>query len=483
MKLILRYLLGVLILCIAGFFVGNYLATKKVKTLLAEEKSLSYADLRVNAFAGIMNLEQVKFEDEAKEIQIISITLNVDVIHYLLEKELIIENIDAEGLNLKLTSKSTDTSKKTDKLDNVVIKKVNLENSKIVYFKDDNMIFEALDLNLKANEISWPVDSNFKWLENESLKLKAKSLNYDLDKLHALKSEGFSFQHSKMVFSNFSIVPKFSKKDYINQISSEKDLMDLKTKSLEISGFQLKTIDSLLDFYSKEILMNSSKFSIYRDKTIADDTSFKALYSQSLRELGFKIKIDSLLVRDLNITYQELLDKDRKPGEIKFNSIQAQVSNIHNTLEAEKSEIHLKANAKFTDKSDIYFNYRFVPDNEYFRISTLLKQVEDKSINGFFAPAMRMKLDGKIDKIETSFTGNNTELKGDFTIGYEKLKLDILKKDGSKNNLASLFGNVFMKNKNVDKKLSLENVEREATKSFWNYVWTFHLEGLKKSML
>jgi hypothetical protein len=125
----------------------------------------------------------------------------------------------------------------------------------------------------------------------------------------------------------------------------------------------------------------------------------------------------------------------------------------------------------------------FVPDHEDFFLSTLLKRVEDKSVNGFFAPAMRMELDGTINQIQTSFSGNNTQMNGDFQIAYKKLKLNILNKDGGKNNFASLLSNVFIKNKDVNTTYKLKEIERDNTKSFWNYVWTFHLEGLKKSLL
>jgi hypothetical protein len=74
-------------------------------------------------------------------------------------------------------------------------------------------------------------------------------------------------------------------------------------------------------------------------------------------------------------------------------------------------------------------------------------------------------------------------MNGDFQIAYKKLKLNILNKDGGKNNFASLLSNVFIRNKDVNTTYNLKEIERDNTKSFWNYVWTFHLEGLKKSLL
>jgi len=304
-----------------------------------------------------------------------------------------------------------------------------------------------------------------------------------MNTLHDLTSEVFTYSDQSLSFTNFSIEPNFTKSEYVKHVETEKDLMNMKSKLLKISGFGLQKKDSLLHVVSNKIQIDSTNFNIYRDKTIADDTSYKALYSKALRELNFQLSVDSLMISEMELTYQELLDVDRKAGEIKFNAVQAQVLNIHNSINAEQPDIKVEAKAKFTEGSEIVFNFNFVPDHDQFYVSTYLKQIEDKSINGFFAPAMRMEMEGTINEIKTSSTGNNTEMNGDFSIAYEKLKLNILKKDGSKNNFASLLSNAIVRNKDVDNQYELEKVKRDQTKSFWNYVWTFHLQGLKKSLL
>ncbi|MGX1024486.1 hypothetical protein [Psychroflexus sp. MBR-150] len=485
MKKFIRYLFFIILFLVLSFFTANYFVSKKIKGLLNDNSTFSYSAFQVNSFSGNLNLEDVEFIDIAKTIRIKEIDINVDIIHYLIHKEIKIEIIDAEGLDLvfDLSSNSKKENKSNSELDIISIEKINLKNAKITLEDGDKTVFEASHIDLKVKDISMPLIDNYKWLENKSLQAEADSLFYDLDDLHVLKSERFTFKNHSIQLSNFKIEPKFSKSDYINHIKTERDLMDLETKFLKFSQFNFQKKDSIIYITSKKIQIDSSNFNIYRDKTIADDTTIKPLYSKALRELGMKLKIDSLSVLDLNLTYQELLNKNREPGTIKFNAIQGDVVNLHNFLKNENPDIKAKLKAKFTEQSDIYFNLSFVPDHERFYLSTLIKKVEDKSINSFFAPAMRMKLDGQIDEIRTSFNGNNSELNGDFKMAYKQLKLNILKKDDSKNNFASLISNIFVKHKDVEESFKLENVKRNKTKSFWNYVWIFHFEGLKKSLL
>jgi len=193
--------------------------------------------------------------------------------------------------------------------------------------------------------------------------------------------------------------------------------------------------------------------------------------------------VDSILVSKLAINYQELLHRDRPPGEINFESVDAQITNLHSGINKENSEIAVIASGKLSKQSQILFNMSLKPNQERFKVSTLIKDVEDSSVNTFFAPAMRMKLDGKINRIETTFTGTNSEANGEFRIAYKNLKLKILNKNGGENHFASLLSNVFVNNKDVDKTLKIDKVKRDTTKSFWNYLWNFHLKGLKQSLL
>jgi len=483
MKIYLRYILIFLILIIAGYITINFLVSKRIDSLLSEEKNLTYSGISINSLTGSLGLEDVNFTDTSKQIYIETIDINLDLIHYVINSKIRIQNVDADGLDLKIISSPDSEKISNKKLDFTQIDKLQLKNSKIRIKKENKTDFTISNFQLEIEDLQWSSMEDFSWLGNKTLRIEAEDLRYELDLLHNLKSEKFLYENARFTLSEFSIEPKFKKSNYVKHIETEKDLMTLKSKAIQATGFDFENKNSLKSIVFNKILIDTTSFNIYRDKTIADDTSIKNLYSESLRNLNFQLSIDSLLVSNLNLTYQELIDKDLKPGQIQFNSIQAEITNIHNSLKADHPNIKVQANAKFTENSEILFNYNFVPDHEQFYVSTRLRQIKDSSINDFFGPAMRMKLDGEINDIKTNINGNNSKMNGDFSIAYKKLKLNILKKDGSKNDFASLLSNVFIKNKDVDDNHKIEVVERDNTKSFWNYVWNFHFQGLKKSLL
>ncbi|WP_026302519.1 hypothetical protein [Psychroflexus tropicus] len=484
MKSLYRYVIAIIFILIAGYFISNFIIANKIESLLEEENSIAYSSLKVNSLIGNLNVRDFEYKTEGKKININQIDLNVDLIHYLFQKDIKIDVVTAENLSIDvdLSSSKNSTAKKAE-FDITSIKKIELSNIDLILRKNDKVLFKASKANINAEDLTWPLDQNYKWLNNKSLDIRASTLFYDLDDLHIMKSEAFSFKGESLAFSDFEINPKYTTSEYVNHISKEKDLMNFKAKAIKINKFSFQSKDSLKHILSKHIQIENSDFSIFRDKTIRDDTSVKPLYSRALRDLDFLLEIDSISISKLNLTYQELLQKNHKPGKITFNAIHGQITNLHNITKRKDSMIFANFKAKFTDQSDIHFKLKLLADSDNFEVNTLITKVEDRSINGFFAPAMQMELDGTIDKIEASFQGNNTELNGSFTMAYKKLKLNVLEKDGSKNNFASLLSNALVQNNNVNHSFELKHIERDRSKSFWNYIWTFHSKGLRRALL
>jgi hypothetical protein len=486
MKKTLSYIVIVSSLFVIGFIIADLIISNEIKKRLSKEPSLSYKSFNVNVLRGSLELNGFKFYDSIRDIQADYIYLNVDVLHYTLEKKIRIENLEVDGLNLEYNSTLTqvDNNKKTiNAVSPVEIKAIKVSHCSIEYTTAKGKILRINEIDLATKNVRWPLYKNFDWLMDDSFTIKAKDLNYDLDDLHKLDIADLSFENKKVNLKNFRIKPKYTPQSYVKHIKVEKDLMDVEAKLISLEGLELVQNGDKLQLSLDKILVDSTNFNIYRDKTIADDTSYKPLYSESLRDLEFDLLVDSILVSKLAINYQELSHRNRPPGKISFESVDAKITNLHSGINKENSEIEMIASGKLSKQSQILFTMSLKPNQERFKISTLIKNIEDSSVNTFLAPAMRMKLEGKINRIETAFTGTNSKANGEFSIAYENLKLKILNKKGGENHFASLLSNVFMNNMDVDKTIKVDKVKRDITKSFWNYLWKIHLKGLKQSLL
>ena len=484
MKKIIGYPILILLILMLGFYISNYFATKRVKDWLADNSSISYEKLNINIFSGNLKLDDFHFKDKRQKIKVVDLNLSVDIFTYLTNDKINIKSIDAENVDLNLTQTTENENDRSVDFDTINIDKIHFKNVKLSLKEKSEAFLKISDLNFKAKNISWPFADDYQWIKNSSIKVDAGALRYDLDDLHFLKSDNVTFDKNTLSFTNFAIQPTYSKSDYIDHIKTEKDLINLKTSSLAIADLDLtKQKDEKLRLHISEVQISDSDLNIYRDKTIADDHSIKPLYSQALREIGFQLQVDMLSLSSLDLTYQELMQKNEKPANLTFNSIKGQITNLHNQMETKNPEIKAGFQGKFSPNSKIDLRLSFVPDHERFYVSTYLNKIKDQSVNSFFEPAMNLKMDGQIYEIKTSISANNTKMSGDFNMAYDNLKIDVLKKDGSKNGFLSTVGNIFVKNNDVKETVKINNLKRDKTKSFWNYIWSFHREGLKKVML
>lgn len=484
MKKFLLYATLLIIILIIGFFAIDYYVAKKVKNSLDKQSSISYKELNINTFFGSLSLEDFHFDDDFQNVKVKKCDVSIDIFDYLMQDEIKIESITAENLDLNLNQSKDDKNESSFDIDTLNIDKIHLKNAKLSLRNKSEKLLDITKLNIQADNISWPLADDYLWLKNSNLKVDAVEFRYELDELHFLKTDNFTFDKKTLSCTNFTIQPKYSKSDYIDYIKTEKDRIQLKTSSLAINNLYLsKEKNKKLRLHIPQMQINDSDLNIYRDKTIADDHSIKPLYSQALRELGFQVQVDTFSLSSLDLTYQEFINKNKKACEIKFNSIKGQVTNLHNSINANQPEIKAGFQGKFTPNSMIDFRLNFVPDHERFYISTFLKNIEDQAVNGFFEPAMNLKMDGRIDEIKTSISANNSTMSGDFKLTYDKLKIDVLQQDGSKNGFLSTVGNIFVKNNDVKETIKINDLKRDKTKSLWNYIWSFHLEGLKKVML
>lgn len=483
-----KYIVFILVALIGiGFFVTQSIIENRLHDKLRSVDALSFDELNFSLIDGSIRLNKMKFLDPAIEASAETLTLNLAQWSYWTSKVLRVEKFEANQLYFHQKSNSALGREADDKaqfdIQKLNIENVYLQNSTFVLTTKANKQFQLKGIHLTINDIEGPVNKLSTWLSNQNLDLTAQSLDYTMNSLHDLQSGKIHFNKNQLTLEDIAVIPKYSKDEYSEYIENEQDLMTLQAQRLSILDFNSSQVDRQHHFYASQILVDSVDLEIYRDKSVVDDTSIKPLYSKSLRDLDFGLQVDSVKVRHLNLAYLELYEKNKSPGHIVFNAIDAEVLHLHNHLGAESPSIKVKASGEFTKDSSINFYYNFNPRDDNFDVSTELTQIHDKSLNSFFAAANQMKLDGKIDRIKTTFSGNNNHLNGRFDIEYKKLKLKILKKDGTENRFASLITNAFIKNRDAKAGFDLKSIERNPTKSFWNYIWSFHLNGLKQSLL
>ena len=218
-----------------------------------------------------------------------------------------------------------------------------------------------------------------------------------------------------------------------------------------------------------------------------DDTSIKPMYSDMLRNMPFLLNIDTLDVKNTRIVYEERMKADRDPGKVVFSNLDGEITNLTNFTTNDKfPETRIKASASFMDEAPLSINWNFRVDNrsDWFAIDGNMGTLSAQSINGFLRPSMNVIAEGSIESMSFDFSGNRNKAKGGLNIAYEDFKIEVLKKDGTeKSGFLTTIANIFVKN-NGESGEKINNdleIERDKTKSFWNYLWSCIKKGALKT--
>ena len=123
--------------------------------------------------------------------------------------------------------------------------------------------------------------------------------------------------------------------------------------------------------------------------------------------------------------------------------------------------------------------------NDYFTITGYTGDMPAADLNLFTEPYLKVRAKGEISRLAFAFNGDKKTISGTFKMLHKDLKVETLTKNGNKNVIVSAIANIFIKNDSGPNPpaIVIENVERDNTKSFFNFLWRGIEAGLKKTLV
>jgi hypothetical protein len=345
-----------------------------------------------------------------------------------------------------------------------------------------NFEIEALQLNPKAsserNKITYGnfylTGNDFKWAVN----------TYD-----NLRIDDLEVTNDQAIFQGFKFRTKYDKDEYSTLLKQERDHFDLKIQAITFSDLDFGFNDAeRLYLKSDKVLVNSPNVEIYRDKLVADDHTHKPLYSKMLRELDIELGLDTIQISNGTIAYLEKVNSDKPVGRLDFSQLDATISNLGNTYNTESTSIAV--NSRFINNSPLKVNWNFrVSDTtDQFVFKADLGRFQAAHMDQFSQPNLNVDFNGELQQTYFTISGGPQLSRIDLKIKYDDFEVLILKKDGKeKNKFLSTIVNIFVSKDSEADKTNFrygqsDHIERDVTKSVFNYVWLNIKQGLLSAM-
>lgn len=505
-----KIIIGTVVVTVIILIALQFIAKSKLDDYLHNELpvfvELSYDNLSLNILLGSVSIDRAKISLynsdgivyghlQAKKLAV----NNFSLWDYVFNKKYSVKEVIATDPNFNYYPFHKDTV--NDKPTNeqgvhpvITIDHFRIENGSYQQYKNekDSVRYSLDKLRLSLTNIA----SKTAQKENSQLpfdfdltELSAQNIFVDLNKYESLRVRTLSTDDEMVKLDSLRLVPKYSETALSKILKRERDHISMLVPEIAIYDLNHKSVirDNLLDCDSVRI--KQADLVVYRDKRVSDDERYKKLYGKMLRELSFKINISKVNIDNSYISYAEKVNTQNRAGRIFFSDVSAGIENLSN-LKENTAETKIKAKALFMGKAAMELDWKFEINNsnDTFIATGYFKDFNASIANTFFMNNLHVKVAGQVSEIYYTFSGDAVASTGDLKMKYDDFKLAILDKDGKeKKKFLSSIGNLFVKNSSdsePDKfKEGKIKVERNTTKSFFNYLWINLEDGLKDVLL
>jgi hypothetical protein len=280
---------------------------------------------------------------------------------------------------------------------------------------------------------------------------------------------------------------------------TRKDKFTLKFDSVQLNNFDFLFYHKYRTISCSSMTLTGGNFDIFSNpnKTQTFNNKITSFPNVAVHKIKSEIKIDTVIIKHVDINYSEFNTKSRQVGTISFNNTNARVLNFtNNKIALQKNNIgKIQVSSHFMGhgKLDVTFVFNLTDKNASYSYKGSLGTMGLQAVNPATIPLAMIKISsGTLKALNFDFKADSKRSKGKVTILYNDLKVNILRADTTnallkKKLVESLFANIFiLKHDNPDKEGEIPrsfnvNYTRPVATTFFSTLWQTLLLGIKPS--
>ncbi|MBN7814115.1 hypothetical protein [Algoriphagus pacificus] len=366
----------------------------------------------------------------------------------------------------------------------------------------DRLAFEGI--NFQLDDLNLDLLGDTKNVNPQLLLEKDLSLsltNYHLmsdDSLSQVKIGKIRYLGNDLILDDVVFGPAVGRYNYLNQQGFQADAIDAMVKTVKLEKIDFDTYFSTKKLKAKRLIFDSLELDVFRDKRLPlKEGVYKPMPQALLRSAAIDVEIDTVLVKDGIIRYQEFAPKAMLPGSIYFGDLNLAMTPFIMTKEGEEYPVmstDLFATTKLMGEGDVVLNGKLFYEYPYpMDIEVEMGEFDLTSINNMVSRGVFVKvLEGKVTDGKWDFTVDDEIAQGKMNFHYEDLKIEFLdsltlERGTGKLNLLTFLANTFTKNSNPRKFFnntvtSKIYYERDQSKFIFGGWWRATFSGLKGAL-
>lgn len=326
-------------------------------------------------------------------------------------------------------------------------------------------------------------------VNNYSSKTANGLYNY---KINAIK---FSSLTSQLNISGLSLNP-VNKATFFNK--SQHERYQLRLDSLQLNHFDFFNYYKYRLLHASSLALSNGALEVMANPVNhpgdgADKV--KSFPNVGLFRLNTDLKIDTVVVKNINATYSEYNIKSNETGSVYFNNTSGQLLNITtNAIALQKNNTaKVQLSTYFTNrgKLDLQLAFNLTDPMHALSIKGRLGPMDLRVLNPTIMPLGMVKVNtGSLKQFSFNIHANQYQSTANIGLLYNNLNISILKQDTlfdklKKRQIASLYANIFIvKHNNPDApgtqpRTAFVQLTRTPDMAFFKFMWQTLLTGIK----
>jgi hypothetical protein len=307
----------------------------------------------------------------------------------------------------------------------------------------------------------------------------------------SVKDVRLDLKKKSFEIDSLKVMPTLGRRAFMRKYGREIDYFKGVVPYVKISGLSM-TADPSLAFQVNQIVANF-RLIVFRDKRLPFIKDWHTqLPSEFIHKLPFKLNIDTLLLKDCFVSYEEFPAAGDSSGTVFFDHLYATAHSISNDM-SKPHGTKMQARAKFMGTGNLLVNFTFPRDtNKAYTAAGWLRDFPMVKLNDMLGPAAKARVEsGIMTNLEFHFRYNRTRSDGTVELNYENLKISSLRENKNHETKVSLIKtlllNLFVIKKNMDedtrddRKTGTILFYRNTKRSIFNYWWKSIFSGIKSA--
>lgn len=460
---------------------------KQAKTLF--EGTIDELDVSgINVFSAVWG----------DELHIGSITLNRPDIHARRNPGTILEDTTGQFSSVDSTIYAA-ISKRYKALE---IGEIGINEGRVMLAErgDTLSVLGKLDLSLQNIRVDSVSAESGRTFVTDDISIDAGDFMFELsDSVNTVRFDALhiSSDDQTIAMDSLQLIPRYPRFEYGRRHGTKKDRIELDIPKIRFKGVDFSRFVDSARIYAQYGTVNNARVQDFLNRNVTPGPpKSKTLPFIVFRNLGQKIKIDSLKINNAFISYSEYLGETPRAGKVTFEQLNASLYDISNYPDDIQQGITtvMDARARVMGNGllDTHFEFPMDTENSFHKINGRLSSMPITDFNRMLKYVAFVRMDtGMLNSLEFDMTLNEDHSNGTLIMKYENLEISVLDKKsieqkGLLENLMTFVANNFVVRKNNTPESGMQagriQFERVKHKSIFNFWWKSLLSGIKESI-